>query len=535
MASSASSVESFVPRSSPRRTTAQETSVIEAYEAFSRGVLNSSAETFESLDRAVWLFERAIALDPSYARAHVELGAAYGTQADYLSLPELRVRAIATLRRATRAAIRGPGARGASSGALQVAMGQEADGMASLRRALAIDPEDAERLRRDGSCALHRLGALRRGRRVVQTRARAEPERRLVRTAARALRGAPPQLQARAKRPSSGRVKLQEAFLSGREGLFIAGAYMRAGHLAALQGRHAEAVDYFRREFDFLGNTDHPLKNRILVELNARLGASYQHLGDAHKALAMFTVALEVFDRRVRLGADDPFTRYYAAGVHAMRGDAEPALAFLERALAQQRPFTAARARIEPEFETLAKRSAVSATRRSPQRRGSLIGSLRSVGRPDQTGLRRRNRASSAVMSGGSGASNANAPSVEWMAEHQPLRVQGLPFERDLSQRVRAVDVAPFADQRVAAQPRLQANLVTAPGSQPHLEQGGIAKRSRACDSRRSLPGPPDRAGASPSESAPSHPRPGGRARCRRQVPGGRRPPPSTRAQARGA
>ena len=104
---------------------------------------------------------------------------------------------------------------------------------------------------------------------------------------------------------------------------------------------------------DFLGNTDHPLKNRILVELNARLGASYQHLGDAHKALAMFTVALEVFDRRVRLGADDPFTRYYAAGVHAMRGDAEPALAFLERALAQQRPFTAARARIEPEFETL--------------------------------------------------------------------------------------------------------------------------------------------------------------------------------------
>jgi hypothetical protein len=36
-----------------------------------------------------------------------------------------------------------------------------------------------------------------------------------------------------------------------------------------------------------------------------------------------------------------------------MRGDAEPALAFLERAIAQQRVFTAARARIEPEFEAL--------------------------------------------------------------------------------------------------------------------------------------------------------------------------------------
>jgi hypothetical protein len=55
----------------------------------------------------------------------------------------------------------------------------------------------------------------------------------------------------------------------------------------------------------------------------------------------------------VRLGADDPFTRYYAAAVHALRGDAEPALAFLERALARQPAFTAARAAIEPEFEGL--------------------------------------------------------------------------------------------------------------------------------------------------------------------------------------
>jgi len=64
-------------------------------------------------------------------------------------------------------------------------------------------------------------------------------------------------------------------------------------------------------------------------------------------------VALESFERRVRLGADDPFTRYYAASVHALRGDAEPALAFLQRALAPHRAFTAARAAIEPEFASL--------------------------------------------------------------------------------------------------------------------------------------------------------------------------------------
>ncbi len=146
---------------------------------------------------------------------------------------------------------------------------------------------------------------------------------------------------------------LQEAFLSGREGLFIAGGYMRAGHLAALQGRHDEAVDHFQRELDFLVRTEHPLRQRILVELNTRLGASYLRLGESAKANAVFEMAIESFERRVRLGADDPFTRYYAASVHALLGDAERALAFLERALSQQRAFTATRAAIEPEFETL--------------------------------------------------------------------------------------------------------------------------------------------------------------------------------------
>ena len=61
-------------------TTLPETGVVSAYEAFSRGLINRRAETFESLDRAVVLFERAVALDPAYVRAHIELGAAYGDQ-----------------------------------------------------------------------------------------------------------------------------------------------------------------------------------------------------------------------------------------------------------------------------------------------------------------------------------------------------------------------------------------------------------------------------------------------------------------------
>jgi TolB-like protein len=50
-----------------------ETGVVGAYEAFSKGVLNLRTETYESLDRAVMLFEHAVDLDPGYARAHLEL------------------------------------------------------------------------------------------------------------------------------------------------------------------------------------------------------------------------------------------------------------------------------------------------------------------------------------------------------------------------------------------------------------------------------------------------------------------------------
>ena len=335
----------------PAATGAPETEVVEAYEAFSRGVLNRSAETFESLDRAVLLFERAVRVDPSYARAHAELGAAYASKALYLSMPELRGRAATSLRRAIELQ---PGSARAwrELGLVLVDMGQDTEGMAAIRRALAIEPENAS------ACAAM-------GRALFIGRARfAEAAEWFARALERNPKGGWYALQlahsasllrdfALGERAARRAMELQESFLSGREGLFIAGAYMRAGHLAALQGRHAEAVANFEREIDFLVRTDHALRSRILVELNARLGGSYLHLGETRKAQAVFNVALESFDRRVRLGADDPFTRYYAAAIHAQRGDAEPALAFLERALSEQRAFTAARARIEPEFDSL--------------------------------------------------------------------------------------------------------------------------------------------------------------------------------------
>ena len=79
---------------------AQETHVVEAYEAFARGMLNLRLESYESLDRAALFFERAAALDPRYARAHLQLGSTYDVKAAYLGLPELHERALASFRRA---------------------------------------------------------------------------------------------------------------------------------------------------------------------------------------------------------------------------------------------------------------------------------------------------------------------------------------------------------------------------------------------------------------------------------------------------
>ena len=332
-------------------TASPETEVIDAYEAFSRGLINRRAETFEALDRAVVLFERAVALDPAYARAHVELGAAYAAKADYLSMPELNDRALASLRRGVELQ---PGSARAwrELGATLTSLGQDGEAIAALNRALAINPDEANAL---GSMA--RLVWVRQARfreaaewfdRALEKNANAGWYWLQLAHCAALLREFE-----RGERAAARSVELQEAFISGREGLFIAGGYMRAGHLAALQGRHREAVDFFLREIEFVTRTEHPLRHRIPVELNARLGASYQRLGEVQNAETVFNAALESFERRVRLGADDPFTRYYAAAIHAMRGEAEPALAFLERAMTQLPAFTAARAAIEPEFEGL--------------------------------------------------------------------------------------------------------------------------------------------------------------------------------------
>ncbi len=328
-----------------------ETQVVSAYEALSKGILNMRADTYESLDRAIQHFERALVLDPDYIRAQIELGAAYTQKADYLVAPELYERAEAILRRALELRPRVPRIW-RELGMTLVAHGRVEDGLESLRRALALAPEDPRV-----------LAGVARGLFIGQGDFPAAAE-----FYAQAVERNPQagwywlQLAhcyallrdfSRGERAARRAIELQEAFLSGQQGVQIVGAYMRLGHLVALQGRAGEAEQAFASEIAFVERLDHALRSRIRIELNMRLGSALLALGERERAESAFATALEAFAHRVALGADEPFTRYYAAATHALRGERDVAMALLERSVRDSPAFVQARARIEPEWDGL--------------------------------------------------------------------------------------------------------------------------------------------------------------------------------------
>jgi TolB-like protein/Tfp pilus assembly protein PilF len=330
-----------------------ETGVVGAYEAFSKGVLNLRAETYESLDRSVMLFEHAVELDPGYARAHLELGVAYATKADYLARGELRAQAVKSFRRTLE--LQPDSVRAwRELGWVLIAQGQDTEGFDALRRALVIDPADAGALGAMGRALFIGRAQFDEAASWYERALAANPKAgwyamQLAHCAA-LLRDF-----VRGEAAANRAIELQQAALSGQEGVLIVGASIRLGHLRALQGRSAEAITAYMQELAFLTDVDHALRNRVIVELNVRLGAAHLSLGEMRKGRALLGVAIEAFDRRVRLGSDEPFTRYYAAAAHALMGDADTAIAFLERAAAARRAFTLERARIEPEFAALRK------------------------------------------------------------------------------------------------------------------------------------------------------------------------------------
>ncbi|MBP6778247.1 MAG: protein kinase [Piscinibacter sp.] len=320
----------------------------EAYEAYSRGMLNLRLASEESVERGIALFEQALAIEPDYVDALVALGSALQLRGAFLAEPDALARSRALLEQAITLA---PGRADAHVrlGQALATAGETDAAEAAIRRGLAIDGDSS-------------LGHSQLARLLWLGRARIDDAiTHFTRAAALAPQAGYTYLQlallqalngdlAGAERSAQAAVDLQEKAMSGTQGLIVVGAHTRLGYVHYLAGRYDEAIREYRRELTFLTHAEHALRERSLIEVRQKLAAAYARIGDAGTATEFAAQAQDGFERRLAAGSDDPFTRYYAAALAAERGDVDGVLAHLARPLAELGAFTRWRLRRDPDF-----------------------------------------------------------------------------------------------------------------------------------------------------------------------------------------
>jgi tetratricopeptide (TPR) repeat protein/predicted Ser/Thr protein kinase len=329
----------------------QETRSVQAYEAYARGMMNLRQATRDSMDRAIAAFEDATRYDPEYANAWAALGGAVGLKGSFLSLDEMLHKAIDLERRAIALQPSHADARVWLASAL-VGLRRFDEGIAALKEAIALDPENGQA--HQGLARAYWIGkgdfeaAVPEFERSIELNPEAGYSYLQLGLLLAWLGD-----YDRAAEVCRRAVDLQEQYLSGDTGLQIVGAHARLGYVYYLRGDYARALREYERELAFIASSDHALRERTSIELNVKVGAAYHRKGQPEDAKRHFDRALKAFDERAARGADDPFTRYYIACLHALRGDQDRALESLERVAATLPALTVARARRDPDLDPL--------------------------------------------------------------------------------------------------------------------------------------------------------------------------------------
>jgi serine/threonine protein kinase/tetratricopeptide (TPR) repeat protein len=329
----------------------QETRSVTAYESYTRGMMNLRQATRESIDRAIAAFDDATKHDPEYARAWAALGSAYGLKGGFLSIPDMVNQAIALERRALAL---DPELADAHMylGSGLLGLGRIDEAIAEIREALRLDPENGQAFQALARAHWVGKGDFKAAIPLFERAIALNPEAGYSYLQLSLLLAWEGQLD-RAEEISRRAVDLQEQYLSGNLGLQIVGAHARLGYVHYLREHYDEALREYERELAFIGAGDHALRDRTLLELNVKIGAVYLRQGRRDDAERHFGRALKSFDARVASGADDPFTRYYIANLHALRGDTDRALDSLERVARSLPALTAARARVDVDLASL--------------------------------------------------------------------------------------------------------------------------------------------------------------------------------------
>ena len=344
---------------SEKRAIGDDVRTAEAFEAYSRGMLNLRIATQESTERAIALFERSLALDPAYIEALIALGSALQLRGSFLTLPHVLERSKALLEKAVALAPKNAEAH-VRLGQTLAALGAVDDAEAAVRHGLELDPDSAV-----AHGQLARVLWLGRARiddaiHHFERAAALAPQAGYTYLQLSLLHALSGNLDA-AERYGRDAVDLQQRAMSGTQGLIVVGAHTRLGYVHYLRGHYQEAIREYTRELNFLTLTDHALRDRSIIEVSQKLAAAYTRLGAQDEARTYGNGAIEAFDRRLAAGADDPFTRYYLAALHALRDDVEPLLTHLERPLRELGAFTRWRLPRDPDFAGVLANPAVAA------------------------------------------------------------------------------------------------------------------------------------------------------------------------------
>ncbi|HWP43489.1 MAG TPA: tetratricopeptide repeat protein, partial [Blastocatellia bacterium] len=328
-----------------------ETQSVDAYEHFSRGMMNLRTGSRDTLDRAIYHFEKAVEYDPGYARAWAAMGAAYDLKGLFLSIPELSEKAIEFERKAIDLNPRLSQAYQWMGGAFN-STGRFEEAAEAIKEAIRLEPNNA-----GAHAALARvywlgLGMIDEGITELEHAIALNPQggyAYLQLALLYTLKGNYDRAESVARRA----INLQERYISGKEGLQIVGAHARLGYVFYCQQRYDEAIREYDQEFDFLLSSDHALRDRTLIELDQKIGAAYLRKGMAEESERHFKRAIKKFEERLARGADDPYTRYYMACVFALKGDADQAFKCLEQSFAHLRKINTFRAQVDPDLESL--------------------------------------------------------------------------------------------------------------------------------------------------------------------------------------
>jgi non-specific serine/threonine protein kinase len=328
-----------------------ETTSVEAYEDFSRGVMNLRMATRDSMDRAIYLFEKAIEHDPNYARAWGALGAAYNLKGGFLAMPELSEKAVELLRKSI---LLNPRIADAHQwlGSAYLSMRRLDDAVAAVKEAIKLDPDDAGAHAQLARIYWMGKGMVEEGITELKQAIQLNPEGGysfLQLSLLYIIKGD----YKNAEEIALKAVDLQEKHLSGAEGLNLVGSHSRLGYAYYMQGRYNEAISEFQKEIDFFAASDHALRERSMIELYEKQGAAYLRNGDLEQAQAKFAVAIKLYGERLGRGADDPFTRYYMACLYSLKGEAELAIKLLEKTVSEIREINIRRAMADPDFDNI--------------------------------------------------------------------------------------------------------------------------------------------------------------------------------------